>query len=200
MPDVKILLWLPCLFALIPACGFAQVTVNPAALRQLAGLPAVQPAAVRAQPAVARPFAHTAKLYHAHHAKPEAVAPAKPAKPQAVPQPEPRPVSKPVLAKPTALPIARIEFAPGSAALPAGAASVLKPFCAAGGTVSLVARAPADPADPSSAMRLSMARAFAIRDALTSCGVPASGIIPRAAGTVPGADENQALIGASAAP
>ena len=96
--------------------------------------------------------------------------------------------------------LVRIEFGPGSAVLPANAASILKPFCASATMVPVVARAPADPSDPSSAMRLSMARALAIRDALTACGVPSQNVIPRAAGSVPGADNNEALIGASAKP
>ncbi|MDE1895726.1 MAG: OmpA family protein [Rhodospirillales bacterium] len=98
------------------------------------------------------------------------------------------------------MPVARIEFAPGSATLPAGASAALKPFCTASAPVPVIARAPTDPNDPSGAMRLSMARTFAIRDALTACGVPAQNIIPRASGSVPGADDNEALIGASAAP
>lgn len=116
------------------------------------------------------------------------------AKPPAPPAP------KPQAPKPAIPALARIEFPPGSAVLPASAASTLKPFCAAATAVPVVARAPSDPLDPSGAMRLAMARAFAIRDALTACGLPAQNIIPRAAGNVPGADNNQAQIGASAKP
>jgi outer membrane protein OmpA-like peptidoglycan-associated protein len=43
-------------------------------------------------------------------------------------------------------------------------------------------------------MRLSMARAFAVRDALTACGVPSTRILPLALGDVPGKDENTARI------
>jgi hypothetical protein len=42
--------------------------------------------------------------------------------------------------------------------------------------------AAADPSDPSAAPRLSMARAFALRDALMACGIPSASIIPRADG------------------
>ena len=197
---MKTSLWLPCLLALIPAYGFAQVTVNSAALRQLEGLAPPAPA-VRAEPAMARPVIHKPQPHHYHHAKPEApeaIAPAPPAKP--APSAKPHPAPKPALPKPVPVPVARIEFAPGSAALPAGAMAALKPFCTANTPVPVVARAPTDPNDPSSAMRLSMARTFVIRDALAACGVSAQNIIPRASGSVPGADDNEALIGASAAP
>ncbi|WP_298213704.1 OmpA family protein, partial [Acidocella sp.] len=97
-------------------------------------------------------------------------------------------------------PPARIAFAPGSADLPAGAGAALKPFCATQRELFVITRAPADPGDPSAAMRLAMARAFAIRDALTACGVKPQYILPRAAGPKPGADNNTALIGTEAKP
>jgi hypothetical protein len=209
---VKKAFWLPGLIALIPACGHAQVSVNPAALRQLQGLPSAAP---EAQQAVAKPPVHEAPLHHVLHPKPMHPAPAKPApsKPApamplapapAVPQGKapiiPPPAPKPAAPKPATPSLVRIEFAPGSAVLPASAAGALQPFCAAGTMVPVVARAPVDPSDPSGAMRLSMARAFAIRDALTACGLPTQNIIPRAAGSVPDADNNEAQIGASAKP
>jgi hypothetical protein len=43
-------------------------------------------------------------------------------------------------------------------------------------------------------MRNSLARAFAVRDALTACGVPAAHIIPRADGAVAGKDPNSAVV------
>jgi len=82
-----------------------------------------------------------------------------------------------------------LTFAPGGADLPGGAASTLKPVCkraGADGIVAIDAYAPADPADPSAAMRLSLSRAFAVRDALTACGVAAAHIIPRADGAAGG--------------
>lgn len=91
-----------------------------------------------------------------------------------------------------------IKFAPGSAALPAGAAASLNPFCQSPGIISIDARAPADPADASGAMRLSLARALALRDALTACGVASANIIPRALGAVPGQDDDETLLGAGA--
>lgn len=205
---MKISLWLSCVLALTPACGFAQVTMNPSALRQLEGLAPPAPVA-KPEPAMARPVIHKPHRRFSRHAKPkppetpespEMIGPARPGKPAPSVKPQPAPVPKPASPKAAPPPIARIEFAPGSATLPANAASLLKPFCAANAPVPVVAHAPADPNDPSGAMRLSMARTFAIRDALAACGVPAQNIIARAAGSVAGADENQALIGASAAP
>lgn len=83
-----------------------------------------------------------------------------------------------------------VHFAPGSAVLSPSDQTALVPFCKAGGRITINARAPADPADPSAAMRLSLARAFAVRDALSACGVAASAIVPRAQGAVPGQDDN----------
>ena len=197
MPDVKTSLWLFGLVALIPACGFAQVTVNPAALGPLEGLAPAAPAA-KAVPAMARPPVPRAAIHHDHHAKPETIPP--PAKPHAVPPLISKPAHPPASPKPVTPPVARIEFGVGSYALPADATRALKPFCTASLQIPVIARAPADPNDPSGAMRLSMNRAFAIRDALIACGVPAQKIIPRAVGSVPGTDDNQAQIGASAAP
>jgi hypothetical protein len=46
-------------------------------------------------------------------------------------------------------------------------------------------------------MRLSMARAFAVRDALTACGLPSIRIIPRADGSVAGQDEDVTKVSTS---
>jgi hypothetical protein len=88
-----------------------------------------------------------------------------------------------------------VDFAPGSASLPAGTGAALKPFCEAHGVIGIDARAPADPSDPSIAMRLSLARALALRDALSSCGVASQNILPRALGSVPGKNEDEAVLG-----
>ncbi len=147
-----------------------------------------------------RPVIRQPHPHYDHHAKPKAPETIAPAKPTPPAKPQPAPAPKVALPKAVSAPVARIEFAPGSATLPAGAIAALKPFCTASAPVPVVARAPTDPNDPSGAMRLSLNRAFAIRDALVACGVPAQNIIPRASGSVPGADENEALIGASATP
>lgn len=179
---------------LTPACGFAQVTVNPAALQQLAGIapppPVVEP--------VAAPMHHWVHVSHS----PVAPKPAAP-KPSSVQQAAarvPQAAAKPAAPVPPKPPAAiTLAFAPGSSDLPADAAAALKPFCAAPGQVAVDARAPAVASDPSAAMRLSLARAFAVRDALAACGVAPQNILPRADGAVAGQNEDVTTIGSAAA-
>ena len=64
-----------------------------------------------------------------------------------------------------------------------------------GSPITIDAYAAADPSDPSAAPRLSMARAFALRDALMACGIPSDSIIPRADGV--GKNPDVAQISAS---
>ncbi|MDD2795155.1 hypothetical protein [Acidocella sp.] len=174
------------LAALLPSLAAAQVKVNPAALAQLAGIPPARPAAAPAPPA--KPAWHPARRV-IRVVKP---APLKPLPPSAAPaMAKPVPAPAPV-ATPQALVVA---FAPGSATLPAGTTAALKPFCEARGVISIDARAPADPSDPSLAMRLSLARALALRDALTSCGVASQNILPRALGSMPGKNDDEAVLG-----
>jgi hypothetical protein len=169
----------------VPALAPAQVIINKAALVQLAGLdvPAVAPVVTPA------PLAHVLKHHHARQVvaevmtKPVVVAPlAVVAKPVV-----------PVVAKPVApaLPVApgplAIGFADGSAALPADAAAALKPFCTWHGVITVDAHAANDPNDPSGAMRLSLQRAFAVKQALTACGAAGSNVLPRADGAAAGA-------------
>ena len=105
------------------------------------------------------------------------------------------PAPKPAPAAPKPMAPVSLVFAPGSSTLPGNAAAALKPFCTAMGQIAIDARAPADPSDPSAAMRLSLARAFTVRDALTACGVPGSRILPRADGDVPGQNEDETVVG-----
>jgi len=185
--------------ASVPAAS-AQVIVNQAALEQLAGIP---PAVITAPPEIRqpprkityRPVVHrhvaapTASTVLASSRVPQAVpVVAKPA-PIAAPKPPAPPaqlaVARPV--KPKAAPPASAEvtFAAGASDLPPGIISELKPFCsnsAPAGPITIDAYAAADPSDPSAALRLSMARAFALRDALMACGIPSASIIPRADG------------------
>jgi hypothetical protein len=185
----------PLLAALIlcPVVAAAQVTMHPAALAQLAGIPA-HPVHHRHHHRI-----HVAKIKILAPtlvvARPPAVlpppphpAPPPPARPAAAASPPPPPPPPP----PAPLTLA---FAPGSAALPANAAGALKPFCKTAGVIGISARAPGDPSDPSVAMRLSLARALAVRDALTACGVPAQNILPRALGSVPGQNEDETVLG-----
>lgn len=182
---------------LLPTGALAQVTVNPAALQQLAGIePPPLPMAV-AMPVVV-PVHHWPHTYMARpkptvqiSARVPAPVVAKPLPPKAAPTPP----ALPAVVRPAA-PVTLV-FAPGSAGLSANAAAALKPFCASLGKIGVDARAPTDPADPSAAMRLSLDRAMAIQAALTACGVPAQNILPRADGNVPGKNEDAALIGAA---
>ncbi len=171
----------------------AQVIINQAALDQLAGIapPVISaPEAIRQPPPKAAyrhvPRRHSSAVAHimAASVAPKTVVP-RPAAPQ--------PSVTAVVAKPAALPpIAAkaprllpvvIDFAAGSADLPGNGAAALRPICAhANGVITIDAYAVADPSDPSSPARLSMSRAFAIRDALSACGIPAGNIIPRANG------------------
>ncbi|HVE22034.1 MAG TPA: hypothetical protein VNC39_08655, partial [Acidocella sp.] len=97
----------------------------------------------------------------------------------------PRPA--PAAPKPVAPPApVNITFAAGSATLPAGAQARLAPFCKASGPIVINARAPADPDDNSHSMRLSLARALAVRANLSACGVASQNILPRALGAGPG--------------
>ena len=193
------------LAALLPSLAAAQVKVNPAALAQLAGIAPARPAAVVAAKPVSPP---PRRVVHA--VKP---APLKPLAPPAAPTPAAPMPAKPMPAKPAVAvppapalgtqapaPVATpqalvVAFAPGSATLPAGTTAALKPFCETRGVIGIDARAPADPSDPSLAMRLSLARALALRDALTSCGVASQNILPRALGSVPGKNDDEAVLG-----
>lgn len=179
----------------------AQVVINQAALVQLAGITpqAAQPAAV------SRPANHhwARRTYAMRPRPPAAAGPTAVAMvllpPRTAPKAPAAPAIQPAVARPAPrkppAPLA-LHFAPGSATLPPGAAAALNPLCGAAGTgfISIAATAPGDPSDPSIAMRLSMSRAFAVRDALTACGVPATRILPLALGDVPGKDENTARV------
>jgi hypothetical protein len=194
---VKHVLLLAGLVILAAPCADAQVTVNAAALQQLAGIaPAPAPA-----PAAAPAPAPAPHIAHHHQSPPQA--PAKPALP--VPVPAVAKVTAPPPAPPAAVPVApkplapvRLTFAPGSDDLPPNAAAALKPFCHEGGMISIDAHAPANPADASAAMRLSLYRALAVKNALAACGVPAQNIVPRAMGATPGQANDQTIVAAGA--
>ncbi|MDD2704118.1 MAG: OmpA family protein [Acidocella sp.] len=216
---MKALYFIGCLAVLAPGCANAQVSVNQAALQQLAGI--APPPPPQATPAPKAPLPPKPQHHHAAVAarkppaprpKPEApkaaaaapeaakpvapgpvsvVAPVKPAAPAPVPA-APTPPPAPAAPAPVL-----IKFAPDSAALPPDAAALIKPFCAVNGDITVDAHAPATPGDPSAAMRLSLARALAVHDALQACGVPAQNILPRALGAVPGQNEDEAVLGSS---
>ena len=190
---MKFLSALIVLLASCPALAAAQVVINPAALRQLAVVLPPLPATVSVPPMLPAP-----KPALRHQVRRHVVLAV--VKPMAV-QPVPVPVAArvpplPPAPQPAAAPApASLIFAAGSAALPTNASTVIKPFCKNSGVIGIDARAPGDPSDPSIAMRLSLARALAVRDALTACGVPPQNILPRALGSVPGQNENETVVG-----
>lgn len=188
------------LLALAAPCAQAQVAVNAAALQQLAGAPPAPPPT----PVAAAPVPH---IVHHHHTAPMAMAakPAPPPLPQAAPVfPQPAPATLKAAPPPPSVPTevlkalapVRLSFAPGSAVLPASAATALRPFCHQGGMISIDAHAPANPTDPSSAMRLSLSRAQAVKAVLAACGAPVQNIVPRAMGATPGHTDDQTIVAA----
>jgi hypothetical protein len=195
----------------------AQVIINQAALDQLAGIKlstaapgAAAPPVITATPSIRhlpRKAAYRQVLRRGG-SLPHLVASSRINKQApAVAVSAPKPVSQPVVAKPALPPAppkpllphpAIIDFTAGGSDLPGDSAAVLKPFCAhSGNIVTIDAYATANPNDPSQAARLSMSRAFAIRDALTACGVHSSNIIPRANGAAKTADPDTAEVSAS---
>lgn len=219
MPGVKTLFWLLGLALLLPPCAQAQVQVNPAALRQLQGLPPERPAPPAPRPAALAPRAYRPARHHDYtkplHRAEDLSLPLPP--PPRLPQSQAVPTQAPIPPHPPAMPahptpdvplhrpvspplVVKLDFAPNSAILPAGAAATLKPFCTAKGQVPILAHAPSMPDNPGMAMQLSMQRAFAIRAALIACGVPAQNIIPQSTDGVSGADGNEALVGAHVRP
>ncbi|OYV39707.1 MAG: hypothetical protein B7Z81_02950 [Acidocella sp. 20-61-6] len=163
----------------------AQVSVNAAALGQLSGVappPAVaapvKPRIVHPHPAVARKKPVAAAVLPVVTPRPPVVKPAPPKAAVVVPVPAAKPPAPVVLA-----------FAPGSAALPAGATAALQPFCTTGFQIRIGAHAPADPTAPSVPMRLSLTRAFAVRDVLVACGLPLAQILPLALGSSEGSND-----------
>jgi hypothetical protein len=171
--------------AMLPGWAAAQVTVDPAALSQLAGISAPPHVMAEIQPA-----------HHALHRR-RTIIPVAERLPLPPPAPAPVAVTPPPPAPKPVLPPATIgiKFAAGSSTLPAGTATALQPFCQSTVTLGINARAPGEPSDPSIAMRLSLARALAVRDALTACGVPLKNILPRALGAAPGQNEDETMLG-----
>ncbi len=192
---------------LLPVQAGAQVIINQAALDQLRGIApgAAAPGAAAPEGGV-RPVIQPARKIayrrilprRIRSAHPGTIA-AKPAPPAAAPVAKPQ--VQPVVAKPAPPPAPKpafINFAAGDADLPGNNAAILRPFCLRSGAVIVIdAYAAPDPADPSQAARLSMIRAFAIRDALTACGIPSSQIIPRADGAARVKNPDAAEISAS---
>jgi hypothetical protein len=199
------------LFALgifvLPGLARAQVIVHQAALDQLAGVAAPVPVVVHKfmrKPAVRRhvavrrvhevvvPAVIAAKPVVAAAPPPAVTAPAEPFMPEPPTGPPVQvAVAKPAPALPPRPGAVVLHFAAGGSDVPGDAAVALRPICAAAksdGFVDIDAYAPADKADPSAAMRLSLSRAFAVREVLIGCGLPLARIAPRADGAAGAAD------------
>ncbi|WP_298282908.1 OmpA family protein [Acidocella sp.] len=194
MRPFPILLFL--LASVAPGLAAAQVALNPAALAQLAGQPPAPPPSLAPAPSPVMAPRPAARPKTARPAPKAALPQTKPAKPAAALAA--KPVAVPAPAPKSSLPAQplRLGFAPQSAALPAGAVQALAPYCQASARLTIGAHAPLTGNDPSTAMRLSLARAQAVQAALEACGVPAANIIPRALGPAPmPADDDTVSVG-----
>ncbi len=191
------------LFAVTPA--FAQVTVDLRALEALPDHPAVshptpRPAPPRA-PAVkasgpaapaAAPVQAKAPGPAAQPAIPETVPATAAITPIAPPAPAPGVPPPPVsdtattAAAPTPTGL-RLTFAPGESDLSPDSSASIKQLTSATPlgdltTYNVMAYAPGKPDDPSTARRVSLSRAMAVRSALIADGVPSARIFVRALG------------------
>jgi outer membrane protein OmpA-like peptidoglycan-associated protein len=139
-----------------------------------AAAPAVPPAP---QPAMPETMPDTASI-----------APIAPPPPAAGAPPPPPPVSEKAAtaATPTTTGL-RLTFAPGEADLSPDSSTSIKQLAAAAPTgdattFNVLAYAPGKPDDPSTARRVSLSRAMAVRSALVADGVPSARIFVRALG------------------
>lgn len=117
------------------------------------------------------------------------IAPIEPAAPPPGAQPPPAPPISDTAAT-AAAPITsglRLTFAPGQSDLNPDSAASIKQLVQAspaadGTTFNVLAYAPGKPDDPSTARRISLSRAMAVRSALVADGVPSARIVVRALG------------------
>jgi outer membrane protein OmpA-like peptidoglycan-associated protein len=202
---MRILLFLSAVWLSAASSALAQVTVDLHALQALPERPEPAPRPRTAPPSPVRVPSTTAKL--TPPGAPVAPTAAPPALPQsepdtavinpvpppeppagAPPPPPPPPVSEKAPTK--AAPIAaglRLTFAPGASDLsPASTASIKELTQAAPSgdatTYNVQAYAPGTPDDPSTARRISLSRAMAVRSALVADGIPSARIFVRALG------------------
>jgi outer membrane protein OmpA-like peptidoglycan-associated protein len=112
------------------------------------------------------------------------ITPIEPPPAATAPPPPPVSASAGTSAAPTAAGL-RLTFATGQSDLSPESAASIKQFATSGGTATfnVQAYAPGAKDDPSSARRLSLARAMAVRTALVADGVPSAHIFVRALGT-----------------
>jgi outer membrane protein OmpA-like peptidoglycan-associated protein len=202
---MRLLLFLSAVSLATASPVLAQVTVDLHALQALPERPAgsqnsrsAPPAVTRAPgtvaratpPAAATPVAPPALAPAMPEAEPEtaAINPIAPAEPAPGSPPPPPPITDTASTKaaPTTAGL-RLTFAPGKSDLSADSAASIKDLTASapGGdaaTFTVQAYAPGTPDDPSTARRVSLSRAMAVRSALVADGVPSSRIFVRALG------------------
>nr|WP_294517182.1 OmpA family protein [uncultured Rhodopila sp.] len=201
---MRILLFLCAVSLSAASPALAQVTVDLHALQALPDQPEATPRPRAAPPNLVRVPNATAKL--TPPAAPSVPAPAQPAIPQAepgtavinpvappeppagTPPPPPPPVSATAATKaaPTTAGL-RLTFAAGASDLSPDSTASIKDLTAAAPpgdatTFNVQAYAPGTPDDPSTARRISLARAMAVRSALVADGVPSARIFVRALG------------------
>jgi outer membrane protein OmpA-like peptidoglycan-associated protein len=201
---MRALLILSAVFVTVAAPVFAQVTVDLHALQALPERPAAgQPARPRPQAGPNSPTVVT----RVAPISPPAVTPApQPVLPEAVPQtasinpiappeppagsapPPPPPVSETAATKaaPTTAGL-RLTFAPDQSDLSPDSSASIKQLATSAPpgddtTFNVQAYAPGKPDDPSTARRVSLSRAMAVRSALVASGVPSARIFVRALG------------------
>nr|WP_294511978.1 OmpA family protein [uncultured Rhodopila sp.] len=184
--------------------ALAQVTVDLHALQALPDRPEAAPRPRAAPPNLVRVPNTTAKL--TAPVAPATPAPVPPAIPQAepdtavvnpvappepapgAPPPPPPPVSETAATKaaPTTAGL-RLTFAPGASDLSPDSTASIKELTEAAPpgdstTFNVQAYAPGTPDDPSTARRISLSRAMAVRSALVADGIPSARIFVRALG------------------
>jgi outer membrane protein OmpA-like peptidoglycan-associated protein len=184
----------------------AQVTVDLHALEALPERPEAAPRYRAAPPALTRVLNTAARTPSASEQLPAPPSPAPPALPQTepdtaminpvtppeppagAPPPPPPPVSSGAATKaaPTTAGL-RLTFAPGASDLSPASAESIKQLTQAAppgdaATFNVEAYAPGTPDDPSTARRISLSRAMAVRSALVADGVPSARIFVRALG------------------
>jgi outer membrane protein OmpA-like peptidoglycan-associated protein len=201
---MRILLFLSAVWLSAASSALAQVTVDLHALQALPDRPEPAPRPRAAPPNLIRVPNTTAKLTPpAAPAAPAAVPPAipktepdtavvnpipPPEPPAGAPPPPPPPVSETAAtrAAPTTAGL-RLTFAPGASDLSPDSTASIKELTAAAPpgdatTFNVQAYAPGTKDDPSTARRVSLSRAMAVRSALVADGVPSARIFVRALG------------------
>jgi outer membrane protein OmpA-like peptidoglycan-associated protein len=200
---MRLMLFLSAVSLSAASPALAQVTVDLHALQALPDRPEATPRPRAAPPNLVRVPNTTAKLAAPASPATPAVPPAipqaepdtavvnpipAPEPPAGAPPPPPPPVSETAATKaaPTNAGL-RLTFAPGASDLNPDSTASIKDLTSAapagdGTTFNVQAYAPGTADDPSTARRISLARAMAVRNALVADGVPSARIFVRALG------------------